>query len=52
MKTEERKAFENWITAPPYEKDVTINSEKHKWAGQYSDYQVQLAWEAWKESKR
>lgn len=45
-----RKAFEAWISAPPFERDITRNSEdatKHAWPGHYREYEVQLAWDAW-----
>lgn len=49
----QRKAFESWITAPPYEREVQRypNDEtKYAWPGQYMDNTVQLAWEAWCEA--
>ena len=48
-----RADFENWISSPPYEKDIRRfpNDEKHfAWPRQYRDIVVQLAWEAWQES--
>lgn len=45
-----RKAFEAWISAPPFERDITRNPDdatKHAWPGHYRDYEVQLAWDAW-----
>ena len=42
---EERKRFEAWISAPPYEKSIVTC--RSNWPGQYKDYRVQLAWEAW-----
>jgi len=54
MKTNEttpmRRAFENWISAAPYERDITRNPEgssDQSWPGHYRDYEVQLAWDAW-----
>ena len=44
------KAFEAWISAPPFERDITrypMNSEESAWPGHYREYEVQLAWEAW-----
>lgn len=52
-KESQRKAFENWISAPPYEKDVTRfprNERVSAWPGQYRDIAVELAWDAWEES--
>lgn len=45
-----RKAFEAWISAPPFERRITRNSDdatKHAWPGHYLEYEVQLAWDAW-----
>lgn len=48
-----REQFEKWITAPPFEKDVSRYGETGTyWPGCYEDYQVHLAWDAWKESAR
>jgi len=44
------KAFEAWITAPPFERSIrrnTMDESKTCWPGQYCEYEVQLAWEAW-----
>jgi len=43
----DRAAFEAWITAPPYEKSVSRQPRDAAWPGQYWDYQVQIAWDAW-----
>lgn len=48
-----RRAFEDWITAPPYERDTyrwPMEETKYAWPGQYKDIAVQLAWEAWCEA--
>lgn len=45
-----REAFEVWITAPPYERDVSrwpTDADASAWPGQYRDLAVQLAFEAW-----
>lgn len=42
-----RDEFERWISAPPIEADVARYPESGPWPGQYCDYKVQLAWEAW-----
>lgn len=49
MTTEdEREAFEQWISAPPFEKSVETFGEQDAWPGNYWDYAVELAWCAWK----
>ena len=48
-----RRSFEAWISAPPYEYEVLRYPEdetKYAWPGQYRNIAVQLAWEAWCES--
>jgi hypothetical protein len=50
-----RKEFEQFLTAPPYEKNITrfpSDREQYAWAGQYADYDVQLAWEVLQEAKK
>ena len=45
-----RAAFEAWIGRPPYEREVLRfddAAEASAWAGQYMDYEVALAWDAW-----
>lgn len=45
-----RKAFEAWISSAPYEREVLRfddNADGLAWAGQYMDYEVALAWDAW-----
>ena len=44
----ERQRFEEWITSPPFEKDVQIMGAEAAWPGDYLSYEVQLAWCAWK----
>ena len=51
--TPQRKAFEEWISASPYERDVLrYPQDETKFArpGQYRSSHVQIAWEAWQES--
>jgi hypothetical protein len=46
----ERKAFEAWISAPPFEQNVrrySDNPQTAAWPGNYREYNVQLAWCAW-----
>lgn len=48
-----RPAFEEWITSPPYEREIKRwpkDETKYSWPGQYCDITTQLAWEAWQES--
>lgn len=50
-----RARFEQWIAAPPYERDLyrwPMEETKHAWPGQYKDIAVQLAWEAWLEASQ
>lgn len=42
-----RAKFEAWITSPPLEKPVHRNPESSGFPGQYWEYEVQLAWDAW-----
>ncbi len=44
---DERAKFEAWITSPPLEKPVHRNPESSGFPGQYWEYEVQLAWDAW-----
>lgn len=48
-----RKAFEAWVTAPPFEKSVarhSMDERKTCWPGAYRVYEVELAWEAWQDA--
>lgn len=45
-----RKAFEAWISAPPFERSIrrnTMDESKTCWPGHYCEYEAQLAWDAW-----
>lgn len=42
-----REAFEQWISAPPYERTCERSGPEAAWPGQYLRYETQLAWEAW-----
>lgn len=49
-----RAAFEAWITAPPFEREVSRwpdDPSKYGWPGNYRDYEVELAWTAWQDSR-
>ncbi len=39
--------FESWVTSPPFERSIALNSERSSWPGTYCDYATYLAWEAW-----
>ena len=43
----ERIRFEVWISTSPYEYSLDRENDDDAWPGQYKEYQVQLAWEAW-----
>lgn len=48
-----RSAFEAWISASPYERDIDRwpnDESSYAWPGQYLDVNVALAWEAWQEA--
>ncbi len=47
-----RTAFEEWITAPPYEKDVDrfSDGDSRGWVGSYKDIDTDLAWQAYRAS--
>lgn len=42
-----RAAFEAWISAPPFEREVERFGENSAWPGNYRDIDVDLAWQAW-----
>lgn len=48
----DRQEFEQWITGLPYELTTKRFTAKKAWPGQYQDYKVQIAWNAWQESRR
>lgn len=43
----ERRRFEDWISKPPYEKNLARFHDAGTWPGAYKDYTVHLAWDAW-----
>lgn len=45
-----REQFEKWVSSPPFEKSVVRFPEWSAWPGMYQDLNVDLAWQAWKES--
>lgn len=45
--TDDRKAFEAWISAPPFERTCKRNPQSSAWPGKYADYPTEIAWEAW-----
>ena len=50
--TEEREGFERWASSPPIEAPIERLGKDSAWPGQYGDYEVQLAWEAWLERSK
>ena len=42
-----RNEFEAWISATPFEKDVSRFGENSAWPGGYRKLDVELAWQAW-----
>lgn len=42
-----RAAFEAWISAPPYEREIERFGDGSAWPGNYRDIDVDLAWNAW-----
>lgn len=50
-----RDAFEAWISSPPFERETTRypkDETKFAWPGSYRDYEVQIAWDAWREGAK
>jgi hypothetical protein len=45
--SEIRREFEQWASKPPFEFDLTINGEESAWPGNYKDFNVDCAWDAW-----
>lgn len=43
----DRKEFELWISAPPFEHMCDKLSENSAWTGRYKRYETELAWESW-----
>lgn len=51
-----RAEFEKWISGPPIERNLDrwldhCLDPNSAWPGQYKDYSVQLAWEAWQKAR-
>lgn len=42
-----RKAFEEWISGPPCEREVERFGDGSAWPGSYREIDVDLAWLAW-----
>lgn len=42
-----RAAFEAWISATPFEREVERFGEGSAWPGNYREIDVDLAWQAW-----
>ena len=49
---EERRRFERWVSSPPIVASTERLGKDSAWPGQYGDYEVQLAWEAWLERSK
>lgn len=47
---QERERFEAWAESMPHERSTERYTSNAVWRGQYCDYKVQLAWEAWLEA--
>ena len=43
-----RKAFEAFISAPPFEMPTERFDDRGAWPGSYTELEVDLAWQAWK----
>jgi hypothetical protein len=55
MTDEMRARFEAWVTSFPFERSVSRNPDddsKYAWPGAYREYEVELAWEAWREATK
>ena len=51
--SENRQAFERFISSPPFEKSIErfpTGDAKYPWPGAYRDITVELAWECWREA--
>ena len=49
-----RKEFEKWITSPPFERETErwgYDPRENSWPGSYKEYEVELAWTAWRDSR-
>lgn len=42
-----RKAFEAFISAPPFEMPIERFDDRGAWPGGYTELEVDLAWQAW-----
>ncbi len=49
---ESRLVFEDTVSRPPYEFDVTIHSEDSAWPNCYRDYHVHVGFDCWVESRK
>ena len=51
----QRDEFEKWASEPPRDWDVYRYSKDYlayNWAGQYTEYTTQCAWEEWQEATK
>jgi len=51
MTDQDRAAFEQWVSVPPYERPVHRQGQSRAWPGQYHDIETQIAWEAWQAAR-
>lgn len=50
-----RDRFEAWISSPPFERNISRipdDPAQYSWPGNYREYDVQLAWEAFEEGAK
>ena len=43
----QREAFEKWASKPPMEFYLARHDDTAAWPGNYKDYHVECAWQAW-----
>lgn len=48
----QRERFEQWVSAPPFERSTERQGTNTAWPEVYADIAVDLAWEAWQEAEK
>ena len=48
----QREAFEKWASNPPMEFCLARHDDTAAWPGNYKDYHVECAWQAWQASRK
>lgn len=48
----QREAFEAWAKAPPREFYLARHPDAAAWPGNYKDYHVECAWQAWQAAQQ